>query len=181
MERGGKMARLHKVSMFVLDVNECYESVSDLIEHAFDRTEASAHFIESKTAEFPWYDDIILNSGNSTKQDYEDFMDETTRREKEIRTMLDSKFDELKKSIKGILSSAGITDTDKNVLEFMKQMRVETEYRIEDDNPNGDYGDFIMVGTAEQGGYKCPKCGHVNNAYVDGKTCPKCGYGKKKR
>lgn len=175
------MARLHKVSMFILDVNEDYESVSDLIEYAFNRTEASAHFIEAKTAEFPWYDDIILNSGNSTKQDYEDFMDEAARREKEIRTMVDGKFEELKKSIKDILSSAGISDTDKNVLEFMKQMGAETEFRIEEDNPNMDYGDFVMVGTAEQGGYKCPKCGHVNNAYVDGKTCPNCGYGKKKR
>lgn len=174
------MARLHKVSMFVLDVNEDYESISDLIEYAFGRTEASAHFIEAKTAEFPWYDDIILNSGSSVKQDYEDFMDETARREKEIRTMVDGKFDELKKSIKDILSSAGISDTDKNVLEFMKQMRVETECRIEEDNPNMDYGDFVMVGTAEQGGYKCPKCGHVNNMYVDGKTCPSCGYGKGK-
>lgn len=175
------MARLHKVSMFVLDVNEYYESVSELIEHVFDRTEASAHFVESKTAEFPWYDDIILNSESSTKKDYEDFMDETARREKEIRSMVDGKFEELKKSIKRMLSSTGLPDTDKDVIEFLKRMGAETEFRMEDDSQTMDYGEFVMVGTAEQGGYKCPKCGHVNNAYVDGKTCPKCGYGKKRK
>ena len=71
---------------------------------------------------------------------------------------------------------------------YKKICTVETEFVRsskwwkEHQNKDGDinYGDFVMVGNAEQGGYKCPKCGCVNNAYVDGKTCPNCGYGKKK-
>ena len=32
------------------------------------------------------------------------------------------------------------------------------------------------VGTAEQGGYKCPACGHVHNAYTfEGGKCENCG------
>jgi hypothetical protein len=39
-----------------------------------------------------------------------------------------------------------------------------------------DVGKFRMVGTHEQGGYKCPRCGTVNNAYVFDGACEDCGY-----
>ena len=42
-----------------------------------------------------------------------------------------------------------------------------------------DYGEFKMVGTHEQGGMMCPKCGHCNNAYTFDGVCQSCGYGKK--
>ena len=48
------------------------------------------------------------------------------------------------------------------------------------ENGDIDYGSFHMVGTAEQGGYVCPKCGYCNNAYTFtfSKKCEKCGYEK---
>lgn len=49
-------------------------------------------------------------------------------------------------------------------------------------NSNGDgeidYGTFKQVGTCEQGGIMCPKCGHSNNSYIFDGTCQKCGYKK---
>lgn len=44
-----------------------------------------------------------------------------------------------------------------------------------------DYGSFKMVGTAEQGGEMCPRCGHVNNAYIFQGTCQNCGYTEPKK
>lgn len=35
---------------------------------------------------------------------------------------------------------------------------------------------FKLVGTFEQGGYLCPKCKGVNNAYTFSGTCDYCGY-----
>lgn len=124
------MAKLHKVSMFVLDTNGEYDNIQELIEYAFDRTEASPHFVEAQTVEFPWYDDIILNMGYSTKQDYEDFMNESTRRYKEIKRTIESKYDFLKEAIKEILKSSGMQPSDENIVEFMLQMEHETEWRM---------------------------------------------------
>lgn len=44
-----------------------------------------------------------------------------------------------------------------------------------------DFGPFRMVGTAEQGGEKCPHCGHVNNSYTFKGICQKCGYTQQKK
>lgn len=125
-----KMARLYKINMFVLDVNGEYEDIHELIEYAFDRTEASAHFIEAQTVEFPWHDNIILNRSSSTKQDYEDFMDETKRRNKIVKNVINLRYDALKESVKKILESTGIDPTDENIVEFMEQMKYETEWKI---------------------------------------------------
>lgn len=50
-------------------------------------------------------------------------------------------------------------------------------------NDNGDlnYGTeplytFRQVGSYEQGGVMCPKCGYSNNSYTFDGTCSKCGY-----
>lgn len=42
-----------------------------------------------------------------------------------------------------------------------------------------DYGEFRQVGSYEQGGKQCPKCGYCNNAYTFNGECQSCGYGKK--
>ena len=126
------MARLHKISMFVLDVNEDYDDIQKLVEYAFDRTEASAHFVETQTVEFPWYDEIVLNMNTATKQDYEDFMDESGRRYKMIENAINLEYDVLLESVKKILESSKIEPTDKNIIEFMKQMKHEAEWRLDE-------------------------------------------------
>lgn len=49
-----------------------------------------------------------------------------------------------------------------------------------DVNGEIDYGEFRQVGTCEQGGMMCPKCGHSNNSYTFNGTCQSCGYTKVK-
>lgn len=41
-----------------------------------------------------------------------------------------------------------------------------------------DYGEFKQIGTYEQGGVMCPKCGYSNNSYTFEGICQKCGYTK---
>ena len=41
-----------------------------------------------------------------------------------------------------------------------------------------NYGEFIQVGTCEQGGMMCPRCGYSNNSYTFKGVCQKCGYTK---
>lgn len=43
-----------------------------------------------------------------------------------------------------------------------------------------DYGEFKQIGTYEQGGVMCPKCGYSNNSYTFEGICQKCGYTKMK-
>ena len=48
----------------------------------------------------------------------------------------------------------------------------------ENSNSSGEinYGAFKLIGTFEQGGYICPKCGYCNNAYIFEDECQECGY-----
>lgn len=71
--------------------------------------------------------------------------------------------------------------------EFEERMRhtqiefiLKSNWWKENATHNGDidYGDFHMVGTSEQGGYSCPRCGHCNNAYTFENKCQACGYEK---
>ena len=57
-----------------------------------------------------------------------------------------------------------------------------SKYWQERKNDNGDYnyGKFVQVGTCEQGGMRCPKCGHSNNSYTFTGTCESCGYREEK-
>ena len=71
------MARIHKVEMYLLDVNDTYgKYIGSEIERLFDRSDSSAMFITSKPSEvFEWDDDIILNKYECTREDCEKFLD----------------------------------------------------------------------------------------------------------
>lgn len=60
-------------------------------------------------------------------------------------------------------------------LDFIKGTHIRPPRRMKKQVNHG----FVLVGTCEQGGYRCPKCGYVNNAYADGYWCPCCGFGDK--
>ena len=61
----------------------------------------------------------------------------------------------------------------------LNQAEVEFIENSETIIQNGiDYGEFRQVGTCEQGGMMCPKCGHSNNSYAFKGVCQSCGYTK---
>lgn len=75
-----------------------------------------------------------------------------------------------------------ICDYCKDKLENAKrQAEVDFIEKSETFIKNGiDYGEFRQVGTCEQGGIMCPKCGYSNNSYTFDGKCQQCGYGKER-
>ena len=127
------MAKLHKISMFVLDVEEIYENIDEFIEEVIDQTCASVHFIESDTAQFPWYDNIILNDQKATKNDYEDFMNETRRCRLQTAKAVVGNSEKIKKAVQGIMENLGLQTSAGDMIEFLKQTKVYIEQGLESD------------------------------------------------
>lgn len=70
------MSKLHKVEMFILDVDDGFKDVDDIVEY-LRCLKYSPHIrvIESETKEFEWDDDVIVNRSSCTNKEYEDFFD----------------------------------------------------------------------------------------------------------
>lgn len=124
------MANLYKVSMFVLDVNEEYDNIEELIEDAFQRTEASAHFVEAEMSQFPWHDDIILNYFTATKKDFEDFMDIAKLRKKQMMETVENKRGEIKSSLKDFMKNLGLPTSDEDMIEFLTQVNNDAKFYL---------------------------------------------------
>ena len=71
------MARIHKVEMYLLDVNDTYgEFIGNDLECLFERSEFSPMFITNKPSKtFEWDDDIILNKRSRTEDDCKKFLE----------------------------------------------------------------------------------------------------------
>jgi hypothetical protein len=65
------MAKLHKVEMYVLDINKQYGTLRDTIEHINDRLElVSLHPFNIQSVDFEWDDEHKLNYTNKTHEDF---------------------------------------------------------------------------------------------------------------
>lgn len=65
------MAKLHKIEMYILDLNEQYGSLGDTISHINDRLECvSLHPFKVQTVCFEWHDEHKLNFRDATYKDY---------------------------------------------------------------------------------------------------------------
>lgn len=65
------MSKLHKIEMYILDIDEYYGGLKDTIEHINDRLElVSLHPFNVQSVEFDWNDEHKLNF---TTAEYEDF------------------------------------------------------------------------------------------------------------
>lgn len=68
------MSKVHKVGLFILDVNEEFRDIEEIIEYLTSSKYApSIHLIESETKEFEWDDDVIINKCSCTDEEYEEF------------------------------------------------------------------------------------------------------------
>lgn len=73
------MAKLHKIEMYILDIDEHYGSLQDTIDHINDRLElVSLHPFNINTVEFDWSDDHRLNQGDVGYNDYKDMFENNT-------------------------------------------------------------------------------------------------------
>lgn len=65
------MAKLHKIEMYILDIDEHYGSLEETISHINDRLElVSLHPYKVKTVEFDWSDEHKLNYNDCVYEDY---------------------------------------------------------------------------------------------------------------
>jgi len=65
------MAKLHKVEMYVLDVDENYKSLSKITTHINDRMGACLlNPFNVQTVEFDWHDEHKLNFSDASCEDY---------------------------------------------------------------------------------------------------------------
>ena len=55
------MAKLYKIEMYVLDVNEDYDKLDSIISRAECRTGVNFNCFNTQETQFEWNDDIDLN------------------------------------------------------------------------------------------------------------------------
>lgn len=71
------MAKIHKVELYLLDVNEDFNNVDDVIEYMSNTKYApGVHVISSESKEFEWDDDVIINRCNCSTEQYNNFFEE---------------------------------------------------------------------------------------------------------
>ena len=68
------MAKLHKIEMYIVDIDGNYGSLEDTIEHINDRLElVELKPFKAQSIEFDWHDDHKLNFTNRSYDDYRGF------------------------------------------------------------------------------------------------------------
>ena len=71
------MAKIHKVALYLLDVNEDFDNVDDIVEYMANmKCAPSIHVIRSDSKEFEWDDDVIINRRNCSTEQYNSFFEE---------------------------------------------------------------------------------------------------------
>lgn len=71
------MAKIHKVELYLLDVNEDFDNVNDAIEYMANmKYSPSIRVVSSKSKEFEWDDDVIINRCSCSTEQYNNFFEE---------------------------------------------------------------------------------------------------------
>lgn len=70
------MAKLYKIEMYILDTNEYYSSLDEIIENAeMGADEANFNCFNVKEKQVEWNDDIDINMGDSTVDVYRKYFE----------------------------------------------------------------------------------------------------------
>lgn len=68
------MAKLHKIEMYIVDINEHYGTLNDAIDYINDRLElVSLNPFNVQTVSLDWHDEHKLNKTNAIYGDYRGF------------------------------------------------------------------------------------------------------------
>ena len=67
------MAKLYKTETYILDINDSYNDLHNIIDDADIGTEASFQPFNIQEVEFEWKDDIDLNYTNATIDTYRNY------------------------------------------------------------------------------------------------------------
>lgn len=70
------MAKIHKVELFLVDVNDDFSSVEEIIDYWQNRKYSPMiHKLKGQSKEFEWSDDVPINSINCDTEGYNKFFD----------------------------------------------------------------------------------------------------------
>ena len=64
------MAKLHRVEMYVLDINDDYESLEQIASDVNDRMDVSLVPFNVQSVNFDWHDNHVLNFLDVKQSDY---------------------------------------------------------------------------------------------------------------
>lgn len=71
------MAKIHKVEMYLVDVNEDFETLHDALVYMTNgKYSPLLHLVKSESKEFEWDDDVIINYCNCTNEQYSQFFEQ---------------------------------------------------------------------------------------------------------
>ena len=71
------MAKIHKVEMYLVDINEDFDTLDDALVYMTNRKYAPLlHLVTSESKEFEWDDDVIINYCNCTNEQYNQFFEQ---------------------------------------------------------------------------------------------------------
>ena len=71
------MAKIHKVEMYLVDINEDFETLHDALNYMTNgKYSPLLHLVTSESKEFEWDDDVIVNRCNCTNEQYNQFFEQ---------------------------------------------------------------------------------------------------------
>ncbi|MBR5604240.1 MAG: hypothetical protein IKW51_08525 [Bacteroidales bacterium] len=71
------MAKIHKVELYLLDVNEDFDSVYDIMVYMTNMKYAPyIYVVSSESKEFEWNDDVVINRYDCSTEQYNSFFEE---------------------------------------------------------------------------------------------------------
>lgn len=71
------MAKIHKVEMYLVDINEDFETLHDALVYMTNgKYSPLLHLVTSESKEFEWDDNVIVNHCNCTNEQYNQFFEQ---------------------------------------------------------------------------------------------------------
>ena len=70
------MSKIHKVEMYIVDANDCFDSDYTHVVDVLDRySDMGGVIISGKTVEFEWDDDLAINHVDCPLEEYEKYFE----------------------------------------------------------------------------------------------------------
>jgi hypothetical protein len=69
------MSKLYKVEMYILDINNVYQSLDNIINDITNATEINFECFNVEKVEFDWDDDLAINYSDCSIEDYRKYFE----------------------------------------------------------------------------------------------------------
>ena len=79
------MAKLHKVELYIIDVNDKYSNLNEIMCDIENSTDCSLVPFNAQEVEIDWHDEIDLNYSNCPIENYRNYFEVEVKDEEELR------------------------------------------------------------------------------------------------